>query len=343
MEHYAGIDVSLERSSVCVVDSTGRIVREAKVASEPEALVGFFRQLGLPLTRIGLEAGPLSQWLHAGLTETGFEAVLLETRQVKAALSAMIVKTDRKDARGIAQLLRMGWFRPVHRKSPPAQEIRALLVGRKLLQGKLVDVELSIRGLLRGFGLKLGEVSKDRFAARVRELVAGQAMLERVVEPMLRAREALRTEYQVLHRAMLAIVRGDAVCRRLMTVPGVGALVAITFTTAVDDPARFRRSRAVGAHFGLTPKKYQSGETDVTGGISRAGDVMVRTALYEAANVMLTRTSRFSALKRWGLEVAGRRGVKRARVALARKLATVLHRMWVDGSSFRFGKEVAAA
>jgi transposase len=237
----------------------------------------------------------------------------------------------------------MGWFRPVHRKSPPAQEVRALLVGRKLLQGKLVDVELSLRGLLRGFGLKLGEVSRGRFAARVRELAAGQPMLERVVEPMLRAREALRTEYQVLHRAVLAIVRGDAVCRRLMTVPGVGALVAITFTTAVDDPARFRRSRAVGAHFGLTPKKYQSGETDVTGGISRAGDVMARTALYEAANVMLTRTRRFSALERWGLEVARRRGVKRARVALARKLATVLHRLWVDGSSFRFGTEVAAA
>jgi transposase len=343
MEHYAGIDVSLERSSVCVVDARGRIIREAKVASEPEALVGFFAQLGVPLTRVGLEAGPLSQWLHAGLTEAGFEAVLLETRQVKAALSAMIVKTDRKDARGIAQLLRMGWYRPVHRKSPPAQEVRALLVGRKLLQGKLVDVELSIRGLLRGFGLKLGEVSKGQFAARVRELVAGQPMLERVVGPMLRAREALRTEYQVLHRAVLAIVRGDAVCRRLMTVPGVGALVAITFTTAVDDPARFRRSRAVGAHFGLTPKKYQSGETDVTGGISRAGDAMVRTALYEAANVMLTRTRRFSALERWGLEVARRRGVKRARVALARKLATVLHRMWADGSSFRFGTEVAAA
>jgi transposase len=343
MEHFAGIDVSLERSSVCVVDATGRIVREAKVASEPEALVGFFGQLGLPLTRIGLEAGPLSQWLHAGLTGAGLEAVLLETRQVKAALSAMVVKTDRKDARGIAQLLRMGWFRPVHRKSPPAQEVRALLVGRKLLQGKLVDVELSVRGLLRGFGLKLGEVSRGRFAARARELVAGQPMLERVVEPMLRAREALRAEHQVLHRAVLAIVREDTVCRRLMTVPGVGALVAITYTSAVDDPARFRRSRAVGAHFGLTPKKYQSGETDVTGGISRAGDVMVRTALYEAANVMLTRTRRFSALERWGLEVARRRGVKRARVALARELATVLHRLWVDGSSFRFGTEVAAA
>src|SRR6188508_674068 len=343
MEHYAGIDVSLERSSVCVVDATGKIIREAKVASEPEALAGFFAGLGLAVTRIGLEAGPLSQWLHAGLSETGFEAVLLETRHVKAALSAMIVKTDRKDARGIAQLLHMGWYRPVHCKSPPAQEVRALLVGRKLLQGKLLDVELSIRGILRGFGLKLGEVSKGRFAARVRELVTGQPMLERVVEPMLRVRDALRCEFHVLHRAVLAIVREDAVCRRLMTVPGVGALVAVTFASAVDDPARFRRSRALGAHFGLTPKRYQSGETDVTGGISKAGDTMVRTALYEAANVMLTRAGKFSTLKRWGLEVAQRRGMRRAKVALARKLAVVLHRLWVDGSEFRFGKQAAAA
>jgi transposase len=343
MEHHAGIDVSLERSSVCVVDATGRIVREAKVASEPEALARLFAQLGLPLTRIGLEAGPLSQWLHAGLTEAGFEVVLLETRHVKAALSAMIVKTDRKDARGIAQLLRMGWHRPVHRKSPPAQEVRALLVGRKLLQGKLLDVELSIRGLLRGFGLKLGETSKGRFAARVHELIAGQPMLERVVEPMLRARDALRAEFQVLHRAVLAIVREDAVCRRLMSVPGVGALVAVTFASAVDDPSRFRRSRDVGAHFGLTPKKYQSGETDVAGGISKVGDAMVRTALYEAANVMLTRAGKFSPLKRWALGVAQRRGMRWAKVALARKLATVLHRLWADGSEFRFGKEAAAA
>jgi transposase len=277
------------------------------------------------------------------LSEAGFEAVLLETRHVKAALSAMIVKTDRKDARGIAQLLRMGWYRPVHRKSPLAQEIRALLVGRKLLQGKLLDVELSIRGILRGFGLKLGQVSKGRFAARVRELIAGQTMLERVVEPMLRARDALRAEFHVLHRAVLAIVREDAVCRRLMSVPGVGALVAVTFASAVDDPSRFRHSRDVGAHFGLTPKKHQSGETDVTGGISKVGDAMVRTALYEAANVMLTRAGRFSTLKRWALGVAQRRGVRRAKVALARKLATVLHRLWADGSEFRFGKEAAAA
>jgi len=219
MEHYAGIDVSLERSSVCVVDATGQILREAKVASEPEALVGFFRQLGLPVVRIGLEAGPLSQWLHAGLTAAGFEAVLLETRHVKAALSAMVVKTDRKDARGIAQLLRMGWFRPVHRKSPDAQEVRALLVGRKLLQAKLRDVELSIRGILRGFGLKLGEVSKGRFAARINELVAGHEMLETVIGAMLQAREGLQREFMRLHRRMLAVVRADAVSRRLMTAP----------------------------------------------------------------------------------------------------------------------------
>src|SRR5690242_4522354 len=191
MDHYAGIDVSLERSSVCVVDATGRIVREAKVASEPEALVAFFGRLGLPLTRVGLEAGPLSQWLHAGLTAAGLEAVLLETRHVKAALSAMVVKTDRKDARGIAQLLRMGWYRPVHRKSPDAQEVRALLVGRKLPQAKLRDVELGIRGIPRGFGLKVGEVGEGRFAARVEGLVAGHEMLEAVVGAMLQARDSL--------------------------------------------------------------------------------------------------------------------------------------------------------
>ena len=343
MEHYAGIDVSLEQSSLCVLDATGRIVREAKIASEPEALIGWLAGLGLPLARIGLEAGPLSQWLHAALVRAGYQAVLLETRHVKAALSAMVVKTDRKDACGIAQLLRMGWFRPVHCKSPPAQEVRALLVARKQLQAKMRDVELSLRGLLRGFGLKVGEISKGQFAMRVRTLVAGHMMLERIAEAMLQAREALRTEFGKLDRAMLAIARGDEVCRRLMTVPGVGALIAVTFTSAVDDPQRFVRSKAVGAHFGLTPRKYQSGETDITGAVSRVGDAMVRTALYEGAHILLTRAVRFSALKRWALEVAKRRGMKRAKVALARKLAVILHRMWIDGTTFRWSRETAAA
>ena len=198
MEHYAAIDVSLEWSSVCIVDANGRIVREAKVRSEREALVGLLQDSGLRFARIGLEAGPLSQWLHAGLVEAGWPAVCIETRHVKAALKAMTVKTDKNDARGMAQLMRMGWFRPVHVKAPMVQEIRALLTARKLLVAKLRDVESSIRGILRGFGLKVGAVSKGKFEARINELVAGQARLERVVGPLLRARAALRAEYAAL-------------------------------------------------------------------------------------------------------------------------------------------------
>ena len=343
MEHYAGLDVSLELTSVCLVDSQGHVVREAKVASEPEALIRFLREQDLEIARVGLEAGPLSQWLHAGLIAAGYDTVLLETRHVKAALSAMTVKTDRRDARGIAQLLRLGWYRPVHAKSASAQEVRSLLTARKLIQGKLLDIESGIRGVLRGFGLKVGPISRGRFEARIRELVSGQAMLETVIGSMLAARAALQTEFARLHRSLLALVRADPVCQRLMSVPGVGAVVAITFRSGIDDPSRFRRSRDVGPHFGLTPRKYQSGELDVTGSISKVGDRMVRTALYEAASVMLTRTVRMSSLKSWAMAVAKRRGTKKARVALARKLGVVLHRIWIDGTSFRWTNETSAA
>ena len=340
MEHYAGLDVSLELTSVCIVDVQGGIVCEAKVASEPEALIGFLQTL--PIARVGLEAGPLSQWLHAGLAGAGFETVLLETRHVKAALSAMTVKTDRRDARGIAQLLRLGWYRPVHAKSASAQEIRALLTARKLIQAKLLDVESGIRGVLRGFGLKVGPISRGRFEARILELVDGNAILETVIGAMLGARAALETEFKRLHCELLALVRADPVCRQLMSVPGVGAIVAMTFKSGVDDPTRFKRSRDVGPHFGLTPRKYQSGELDVTGSITKVGDRMVRTALYEAASVMLTRTVGFSGLKAWAMAVAKRRGMKKARVALARKLGVILHRMWLDGTTFRWSHEEPA-
>ena len=260
----------------------------------------------------------------------------METRHVNAALSATTVKTDRRDARGIAQLLRMGWFRPVHAKSAGSQEVRALLVARKLLQHKLRDIELSLRGILRGFGLKVGKVTDKTFEARIRELVTGHPMLEQIAEAMLAARAALLEQFNKLHKAVLKIVRQD------VTTPSVGAIVAITYKSALDDPGRIKKSRNAGSLFGLTPKRYQSGETDVTGGITRVGDEMVRTALYEAANVLLSRVTRFSALKRWGLEVAKRRGLQRAKVAVARKLAVILHRMWIDGSTFRWTKTEAA-
>ena len=334
MEDDAGIDVSLESSSVCVVDAKGQVLREAKIASEPEALVGWFNQLGVELARIGLEAGPLSQWLYAGMRDAGLAAELLETRHVRDAFKAMPVKTDRKDARGIAQLMRLGWFRPVHCKSLPAQETRALLTARKLVQSKHHDTEMSLRGILRGFGLKVGKTSQRTFASRVRELVAGHPTLQLVAEALLAARAALGEQLSKLEKRVRMLARSDQQVRRLMSTPGVGVIVALTYAAAIDEPTRFRSSKAVGAHFGLTPKKYQSGETDVTGRISKIGDASVRTALYEAANVILTRPVKGSSLKSWAMRLAARAGMRKAKVALARKLAVVLHRMLVDGTTF---------
>jgi transposase len=341
--YFAAIDVSLEASSLCVVDGKGRIVREVKVASEPASLAAALAGLPGPLARVGLEAGPLSQWLHAGLIGRGLPVVCLETRHLAATLRAMANKTDRNDARGMAQAVRTGWFKAVHVKSLPAQEARALLAARQLLVRQAKDVGLSLRGLLRHFGLKLGAVGRVGFAARVRELLAGSPRLLAIAEPLLAARAALLTEAAALHRRVLATVKGDAVCRRLMTAPGVGPVVALAFRSAVDDPGRFVHSRAVGAHFGLAPRRYQSGEVDRSGHITRAGDAMLRTLLYEAATVILTRTPRWSGLKAWGVRLAQRQGSKRARVGIARKLAVILHRMWRDGAAFRWGEEPAGA
>jgi transposase len=335
MDYYAGIDVSLEESSVCVVDSDGKLVREAKVLSEPDALIGWFGGLGHGLSRIGLEAGPLSQWLYAAMKQAGLAVELLETRHVRDAFKAMPVKTDRKDARGIAQLMRLGWFRPVHCKSMSAQEVRALLTARKLVQSKLIDIEMSLRGILRGFGLKVGGTKPNRFGSRIEELVAGHAMLETVAKALLAAHEVLLRELKGFEKRVRTMGRDDARVRLLMSAPGVGAIVGLTYVAAIDDPGRFKSSRDVGPHFGLTPKKYQSGEKDISGRISKIGDASVRAALYEAANVILTRPIKgASSLKSWAMKLAGRAGMRKAKVALARKLGVILHRMWVDGKPF---------
>lgn len=343
MEHYAGIDVSLESASVCVVDASGRIVCEAKVASEPDVLIGWFGNMGAEVARIGLEAGPLSQWLYTGMREAGLPVELLETRHVRDAFKAMPVKTDRKDARGIAQLIRLGWFRPVHCKSLPAQELRAVLTARKLVQGKRHDIEMSLRGILRGFGLRVGPTTTRGFEGRIRELVEGHPTLLAVADTLLLARATLGEQLGKLQKQLVSLARNDMRARLLMTTPGVGVLVALTYVAAIDDPARFQSSKATGAHFGLTPKKYQSGETDVTGRISKIGDANVRTALYEAANVILTRPVKGSSLKSWAMRVAKRAGMRKAKVALARKLAVVLHRMLADGTEFIAGRAAAKA
>jgi transposase len=343
MEHYAGIDVSLEHSSVCVVDEKGGIVREGKVASEPAALTKWFKDLGIELARIGLEAGPLSQWLYAKMSRAGLAVELLETRHVRAAFKTMPVKTDRKDARGIAQLMRLGWFRPVHCKSLPAQETRALLTARKLLQGKLHDVELSLRGILRGFGLKVGKTTPRTFDGRIRELVTGQPTLQAVADALLSARAVLAREFASLDKRIHTTARQDERVKLMMSAPGIGTIVGMAYVAAIDDPRRFKSSKDVGAHFGLTPRKYQSGETDVTGRISKCGDAGVRALLFEAAHIVLTKpVKKAGALKRWAMALAKRAGQRKAKVALARRLAVILHRMWVSRTPFDASKTAAA-
>ena len=291
---------------------------------------------------VGLEAGPLSQWLHKHLTEVGFETVLMETRLVKGAMKAMPIKTDRRDAEGIARLLQMGWFRQVHCKTLSAQEMRALLTARKSIQKAMLDLELSIRGVLRNFGLKIGKISKGRFEERVRELSVGNPMLEAAANPILTARRSLRDELAGLEKLLRAHAKSDPICRLMMTMPGTGAIVALTVRSAIDDPERFHSSKDVGPWAGLTPRRDQSGDRDVVGQITRAGDESLRTALYQAATVMLNR-ARPNWLTAWALRVAGRRGKKRATVALARRIGVVLHRMWRDGTEFRFTREEAMA
>jgi transposase len=343
MDYFAGLDVSVKETSVCIVDEAGGLVREVKVASEPEALLQVLLTPGQAFKRIGLEAGPLSQWLFSALAEAGLPVICVETRHMRAVLKAQINKTDRNDARGMAQMMRAGLYRPVHVKTLRSQKLRMLLTHRKLLQSKAIAIDNDLRATLRNFGLKVGIVGQAKFEVRIKELVEDLPDLAVLVGPLLIVRRVLREQIGILHRRLLVIVRDDDVCRRLMTVPGVGPVVALTYRATVDVPARFRNSKAVGAVFGLTPSKYQSGEVSRTGAISRCGDEMMRMMLYEAAQIVLVRSTKWSWLKAWAMKIARHRGMKKAIVALARRLAVIMHRIWVDGTEFRWTQEVAAA
>jgi transposase len=342
MDYFAGLDVSVKDTNVCIVDDTGKIIREVKVASEPDALLQVLRNATYRFKRIGLEAGPLSQWLFSALGEANLPVICVETRHMRAVLQAQINKTDRNDARGIAQMMRVGLYRPVHVKTLRSQKLRMLLTHRKLLQSKAIAIENDLRGTLRNFGLKVGMAGATKFEGRIKELIENLPDLAVLVEPLLVVRRVLREQIGVLHRRLLAVVRDDDVCRRLMTTPGVGPVVALTYRATVDVPARFRKSKSVGAVFGLTCSKYQSGEIDRNGRISRCGDEMMRVMLYEAAQSML-RSKKWSWLKAWAMQIARRRGMKKAIVALARRLAVIMHRIWVDGTEFRWTREATAA
>ncbi len=343
MNYYAGLDVSLEETAICVVDETGRLVKETRAASEPRALIDALREIDLPLARIGLEACSLTAWLHDELRAAGLTAICIETRQANAAMKTMPNKTDRNDARALAQIMRTGWYRQVHVKSRQCRLWRSVLVARRTVLNEMRTIENVVRALLRESGIKLGTVSRAGFAARVREVASDDGSIMALVEPLLAILATMHNQLAGLTKRVLDIVRKEAVCRRLMSVPGVGPLTVLTFRATIDQADRFRRSRDVGAHLGLTPARYQSGETDIQGKISRCGDELARTALYEAAHTLLVRSKKWSSLKAWGMRIAKRRGMARARVAVARKLAVILHRIWVDESQFHYGKEPAAA
>lgn len=342
MTYFAGIDVSLRSVHICIIDEDGELVAETKLSSDVQQIIAYLDELELELEVVGLEAGTLAQYLTYGLQSAGFDVVCMEARQVKAALSAMRNKTDKHDARGIAQLLRSGWFSPVHVKSMESHHIRMLLTSRRAVLDKCIDLENEVRGLFKIFGIKLPpKLGHGSFDRTVRAVIEADDKLSHALLPLLDARLVLYQTFRVLDNRTRHLAWGDPICERLMTTPGVGYVTALTFKAGVDDPNRFRRSRTVAAHFGLTPRRLQSGEMDIEGRISKSGDAEVRRSLYVAANSVLTRSSRWSSLKAWGMKIKKNRGHKKAVVAVARKLAVILHRLWIDKAQFQWGTEGA--
>ncbi len=343
MELYVGMDVSLEQTSICVVDGSGKIVSEGTVISEPEAIAAFIKTKAPHAKRIGLETGPTTTWLWHELRALGLPVICIDARHAKAALSLQINKSDRNDAVGLARIMQCGWYKEVQVKSVTCHEVRAVLNSRAQLVKIKRDLENQIRGLLKNLGLVIGKAGGNVFRRRVEELLGGQGLLREAIQPLLEVREKVSRESAGLYCKLAALARNDLDCRRSMTLPGVGAINALAFCAAIDDPSRFRRSRTVGAYFGLTPRRHASGEVDWSGRISKCGDAMVRTYLFQAAGVLLTRVSRWCRLKAWGHRLWKRIGFKKAKIAVARKLAVILHRMWCDGTDYIWSSKEAPA
>lgn len=341
MEQYVGLDVSLKSVAVCILDAGGAPLFQGEVSSDPEVLIKLLRSNAPYAVRIGFETGPTSTWLWHTLKAAGLPVVCMDARQAHAALSVRPSKSDRNDARGLAEMVRMGWYREVKVKSLAAHERLALLGVRRQLVDMRVELDGQIRGICKLFGIMVGPGNADAFAKRAEAMTQHHPMLSVLVAKLLEVRRAATDQVVALDKQIKQLVRQDATVQRFMTVPGVGPVTALAFLSTVDDPARFARARDVGPYLGLTPSRYQSGETDRQGKISRCGDRFTRTCLYEAANVLLTKVTRWSPLKAWGQRLAQRIGLKKARIAVARKIAVILHCIWTDGTEFWWTKEAA--
>jgi transposase len=321
MEQFVGLDVSQQLTHVCVIDREGTVVWRGTCLSRPEEITAIIRTKAPHAVRIGLETGPLSTWHWHALKKTGLPIICIDARHAKAALSMQANKTDRNDAFGLAQIMRAGWYREVDVKSLDSHRVRAVLGARSQLVGMRTDLRNQIRGLLKVFGIILKRNSGTSFENQVSEHAQGDGMLERSLQALLEALKTVGQQVKQLDSMAISQAKESPICRHLMSIPGVGALTSIAFVTAIEDPARFRKSRSVGAYLGLTPKRYQSGEKDTSGRISKWGDPLVRAYLYEAATSLLIHSKKWSALKAWGIRVARRAGMNKARIAVARKLA----------------------
>lgn len=333
MKHYAGLDLSMETTHVCVVDEEGRRVFGGSVESSADAIAAALSDVG-SVERAVIETGRMSPAICLGLRRLGVNVVCIDARQAHQSLRAMKAnKTDPHDAAGLAQLARTGFYKEVHVKSLASQGVRSVITARSHLVEARVRLDNTIRGLCIAFGIKVGPGQGKDFVTRARA-AAGMPGLGEAIASLLAVRDGLVAEIGMLDRLMAGIARGSVSCQLLMSIPGVGVQTAAAFTAAVDEARRFKRSRAAGAYFGLVPRRHQSGEVDWVGRITKQGDGMVRKLLYEAANSILTRSRRSFALKSWALKIARRRGLKKARVALARRLAVIMHAMLRDGTLF---------
>jgi transposase len=342
MKQYVGLDVSQKETSVCVIDESGATVYEGKAPSDPGALARVIRKRAPTVERIGFETGAMSSWLWHELKRIDLPVVCVDARHAHAALSVRMNKSDQNDARGLAELVRVGWYREVQVKSEVSLVMRSILVARARLVGIRRDLENQVRGMLKEIGLLFPRAIGSAFRAHVHRLLDDGHPLRSIIDGLLAVHERVGLEQKALDERIRAIAKADETARRLMTVPGVGVVTAVAFRFTIDDPARFRSAQSVGAYLGLTPRRQQSGELDRQGHISKWGDRLLRTYLFEAASVLLHRTRRWSALKAWGMRLLKRIGAKKAKVAVARKLAIVLHCIWTAGTEFVWGKEQTA-
>jgi len=334
MEHFAGLDISMKETHICVMDRDGKVILEAKVATSTAAIAAELARAPA-LQRIVFETGRMATTLYHGLEALSLPVVCIESRHAYQALKSLAThKTDRNDARGLAHLARTGFYKPVHVKSLPAHAVRALIIARKKLVGQRVTLENQIRGLALVFGVRLPRGLSPAFARQVNTTGGELAALSSALRGLLAARDALLAAIAAINRDIKRLAHSLEACQRLMTIPGVGHLTALAFVAAIDGPDRFRSSRDVGPYLGLVPRRWKSGEVDYTGSISKVGDQRVRTLLYEAANVMLTRYRGDLALKDWALRIGRRSTMRKARVALARRLAIIMHAMLRDGTEF---------